>query len=139
MNPKRVALLLFLATVLLTGCTSSGGSSGQPGSGAEVGFTQDETNGIGVRVSDMGGYEAMWVEAGNVEGGFEIKGERDVPSLYLKSIGPILVYDTCFKESHTAECTEGPPDAERFSDFNGEVEVYGLSGGEKTLIETREP
>ena len=140
MNIKSVAVvLLVLTAVPLTGCASSGGNGGDGGSGAKVSFTQDETNGIGVQVSDMGGYEAMWVESGNVGGGFEIKGERDVPSLYIKSIGPILVYDTCFKESHTAECIEGPPDAERFSEFDGTIEVYGLSGGEKTLVETREP
>ena len=138
---KVVALAVIL--ILLSGCLNggTGGPNGQDGQGsgqgAEISFTQDETNGIGVQVSSMGSYDAIWVEAGNVEGGFQINEGRDVPSLYIKSVGPILVYDTCFKESHTSECIEGPPDAERFSEFDGSVEVYGLSGGEKTLVETR--
>ncbi|MDZ7687730.1 MAG: hypothetical protein U5J64_03235 [Halobacteriales archaeon] len=134
----KIVAVAVVALVLLSGCIGGGGDGGQSG-GAEISFTQDETNGIGVQVSDMGSYDAVWVESGNVEGGFQINEARDVPSLYLRSIGPILVYDTCFKESYTAECIEGPPDAERFSEFNGGVEVYGLSDGEKTLVETREP
>ena len=138
MNPKHIALFVVLLSLApLTGCTSSGDGGG--GSGAEISFTQDETNGIGVQVSDMGGYEAVWVEPGNVEGGFQINDEREVPGLYLKDIGPITLGDVCFKESHTAECNEELPDPEIFSEFDGGIEVYGLSGGEKTLIETREP
>lgn len=139
MKPKHIVLLLLVLTAMsLSGCVSGGNGGDSGGQGeTDIRFTQDETNGIGVQVSSIGSYEAIWVEAGNVEGGFEIKGERDVPSLYIRSIGPILVYDTCFKESHTAECIEGPPDAERFSEFDGTIEVYGLSGGEKTLVETR--
>lgn len=130
-----VVVVVLLSLTLMSGCTSPGGESGGQ-SGADISFSEDETNGVGVQVSSMGSYDGIWVEAGNVEGGFEINEARDVPSLYIKSTGPIPVY-SCFKESHTAECIEGPPDAERFSEFDGSVEVYGLSGGEKTLIETR--
>lgn len=148
MNVKSVVLvLLVLTAVLLTGCTSSGGGGGDGGggSGAEVSFTQDETNGIGVQVSDMGEYDAMWVEPGNVEGGFQINEESDVPSVYVQESGQSQLGDVCFKESSDAECMyqgenlDNAPDPERFSEFDGSIEVYGLSGGEETLVETREP
>jgi len=155
MNTKKAVILVVLSTaVLLSGCVGGGGGTGggtgggggDGGSqGAEISFTQDETNGIGVQVSSMGGYDAIWVELGNVEGGYQINEESDVPSVYVQQTGGGTVGDACFKESHTAECMyqgenlDNAPDPERFSEFDGSIEVYGLSGGEKTLVDSRDP
>ncbi|MDZ7687731.1 MAG: hypothetical protein U5J64_03240 [Halobacteriales archaeon] len=152
MTSKHTAVLIVVLVALLvlsSGCLGGNGDGGIDGgddgggSGAEVSFTQDETNGVGVQVSDMGGYDAMWVEPGNVEGGFQINEESDVPSVYVQEGGQSQLGDVCFKESSDAECMyqgeslDNAPDPERFAEFDGSIEVYGMSGGEKTLIETR--
>jgi hypothetical protein len=152
MKAKRVVLLLLVLTAApLSGCVSGGGDGGDGGggSGADIRFTEhpDTPNELGVRVASMGGYDAVWVELGNVEGGYQINEESEVPNLKI-GVGPktgLPVGDTCFKESHDVECMyqgedlDNAPDVERFFEFNGGMEAYGLSGGEKTLIKTREP
>lgn len=144
MDSKQVVVVVVLVGLtLMSGCTSPGGDGGG-GSGAEITFTEDETNGIGIQVDDMGGYDAMWVEAESFEGGYQINEESTVPSVYLgETFG--VVGDACFKESHDVECMyqgenlDNAPDPERFSDFERDdtIEVYGLSGGEKTLVDSR--
>ena len=138
MNSKHVVTLVVLLA-LTSGCVSQGGGNG--GSSAEVRFTEDETNGIGVQVSDMGGYGAVWVEVEKLEGGFQIGDEREVPALYVSDTGAITVGDVCFKQAHDSGCEEGPLESERREELqrDSEIRVYGLSNGEKTLIETREP
>jgi|GEM_PF-5745127 len=135
-----VVVVVLLGLTLMSGCTSPGGESGGQG-GADISFSEDETNGVGVQVSSMGSYDAVWVEVENLEGGFQIGDEREVPALYISDTGAITVGDVCFKESHDSECTEGPLASERREELqrDSEIRVYGLSGGEKTVIETREP
>lgn len=154
-SKHAVLLILVLTAVSLSGCVGGGsggsgdGGGGGGGSGVDVRFTEhpDTPHELGVRVASMGSYEAIWVELGNVEGGYQINEESEVPNLKA-GLEPGLragvpVGDTCFKESHDVECMyqgedlDNAPDSERFSEFDGSMEVYGLSGGEKTLIETR--
>jgi len=118
---------------------SGGGGGDGGGQGeADIRFTEEES-GISIQVAAMGGYEAVWVEAESFDGGYQINEESTVPSVYIGTGMNGVVGDACFKESHDAECIEGAPDAERFSDveMSDTIEVYGLSGGEKTLVDSR--
>ena len=70
------------------GNSGGNGSDGNDGgqSDPEITFTEDETNGVGVQVTNMGGYDAVWVEHENLDGGFQISETRDVPVLYPVSL-----------------------------------------------------
>ena len=123
------------------GNSGGNGSDGNDGgqSDPEIAFTEDETNGVGVQVTNMGGYDAVWVEHENLDGGFQISETRDVPVLYLSDTGYVQFGDVCFKESHTADCKGAALDGERAAQLSrdGRIEVYGLHDGEKTLVTSR--
>lgn len=134
----------------LAGCSSSddsndggvdGGDDGTDGGSgeADIEFTEDETNGTGIQVNSMAGYDAIWVEAEHLDGGFQINYESDVPSLYLSDSGMSSHGDVCFKESYDAECMDGILDPSRASQIEPDstIKVFGLADGEKTLIDSR--
>lgn len=75
----------------------------------------------------------MWVEAGGVEGGYKMNKFSTQPGLYIVDNGVITVgFGICYKESLDAECGTYSGDP---TDFNPSVEVYGVKGGEKTLVD----
>jgi hypothetical protein len=87
---------------------------------------------IGIQVESVGSYDFLWVEVDGVEGGIKMSQPSDQPVLYVADNGMSVVgLGVCYKESLDAECGtySGKP-----KDFNPSVKVYGVEGGEKTLV-----
>jgi hypothetical protein len=144
---KRVAIVLILL-VVVSGCVGPGsqngnqegtvGNGGGNGGQASVSFTEERMVNegpvnIGIQVESLGGYEFIWVEASGVDGGYMMEETTSQPGLYIADNGVSTVgLGICYKESLSADCGTYSGDP---ASFNPSVEVYGVSDGEKTLLD----
>jgi hypothetical protein len=140
---KGVVVVLILVAVT-AGCmgpgsqTGNGGGEGGGSGQASVSFTERTPDAggptrIAIQVESLGTYDFMWVEADGVEGGYKMNQSSRQPGVYIADNGVTTFgFGICYKESLTAECGmySGDP-----TNFNPSVEVYGVEGGEKTLVD----
>jgi hypothetical protein len=158
---KGVVVVLILV-VITAGCVGGGsqngngnqesqtggnqqGQSGNGGGGGQVSvsfseetldnFPDDPTQVI-IKVESIGSYDFVWIEVDNVDGGFRFNRSYVGNQLFIRPNGYSSAGYICYKESVDSGCTEyaGEP-----SDFTNSAQVYGVEGGEKTLLEEYSP
>lgn len=153
---KGVVVVLILV-VITAGCVGGGGQSGNGNQGSQSGSGGGEGGGSGqasvsfseetlddfegdptqviIKVQSIGSYDFVWVEVDNVNGGFRINESITGNQLFIRPNG-YSSYGYCYKESVDSGCTDYEGDSEAFTNS---AQVYGVEGGEKTLLEEYSP
>ena len=154
---KGVAVVLILV-VITAGCVGGGSQSGngnqesQTGNGggdgggsgqASISFTEETLSDfegnptqVIIKVQSIGSYDFIWIEVDNVNGGFRFNRSYVGNQLFIRPNGYSSAGYICYKESVDSGCAEWTGDPETFTNS---AQVYGVEGGEKTLLEEYSP